>query len=191
MFLWRYYSDICTSQLMNITLARTAKKKAIDINKVHEWGTEKQINQLWKSEISVYEQSRSNILQLQSFIRSSPLRRRIKPDWSHRPAVPGPGSDPVRPPYITRPKPETGCCCDSSSPPRRGWYVVRQGGVWLHRRLPCCGVVVESVFVAVVMTGSVVESAGMHRIRRFCKSFLVRQASGCRYIQPTSCFISD
>ena len=138
-------------------------------------------------------QSRSIILQLQLFIRSSPLRRRIKPDWSHRPAVPGPGSDPVRPPYITRPKPETGCCCDSPSLPRRGWYVVRRGGVWLHRRLPCWGVVVESVsvFVAVVMTGSVVESVGMHRIRRFCKSCLVWQASGCRYIQPTSCFISD
>ena len=30
---------------MNIMLARTAKKKAIDNNKVHEWETEKQINQ--------------------------------------------------------------------------------------------------------------------------------------------------
>ena len=40
---------------MNITLAAwraRQRKKAIDNNKVHEWETEKQINQLWKSEIS-------------------------------------------------------------------------------------------------------------------------------------------
>ena len=49
----QFNSDICTRQLMNITLARMAKKKAIDNNNVHEWKTEKQINQLWKSEISV------------------------------------------------------------------------------------------------------------------------------------------
>ena len=32
----QFNTDICTRQLMNITLARTAKKKAIDNNKVHE-----------------------------------------------------------------------------------------------------------------------------------------------------------
>ena len=53
----QFNSDICTRQLMNITLARTAEKKAIDNNKVHEWKTEKQINQLWKSEIGVKRES--------------------------------------------------------------------------------------------------------------------------------------
>ena len=38
---------------MNIIIGARQRKKTIDNNKVHEWETEKQINQLWKSEISV------------------------------------------------------------------------------------------------------------------------------------------
>ena len=37
----QFNSDICTRQVMNITLARTAKKTAKDNNKVHERKTKK------------------------------------------------------------------------------------------------------------------------------------------------------
>ena len=50
-FKFKFKTDICTRQLMNITLARTAKNVTI-IKYIHERKTKK-INQLWKSGISV------------------------------------------------------------------------------------------------------------------------------------------